>query len=425
MPAPRVLLTAFGSDGDLLPMVALAQALGERGAHAVVGSSARHREKVESRGVDFAPLRPEMPELSEQGELAAKLLDPKDGARAIVELIAMRHLADSYEDTLAAARGFDALVGSALAMATPLAAAKLGIPWASAVYQPMAFMSAWDPPTLPMARWLDALRGGGAWGAALRRRLFELGMRSARPWCAEHARLGAALGLPADPDPLFAAARSPWLSLAMFPAMLGARQPDWPGSAVQTGFPIPRSEPSKTSPELMAFLDAGPPPVSFTLGTAAVHAAEGFYEASKEAAGALGLRAVFLTGADGQNSMGALPPSMMAVPYADHGFLFSRSIVAVHSCGVGTCAKSLIAGVPTLAVPWAHDQPDNARRLAALGVGKSLRRESYSAPSAARSIAELAADPRYEKAARVAAAKLAGVDGAGVAADALLGRLAR
>jgi rhamnosyltransferase subunit B len=423
MTPPRILLTTFGSDGDLLPMVALAQALVERHAAAVVGSSERHREKVESSGVEFVPLRPDMPELGEQSELARKLLDPKNGARHIVELIAMRHLSQAYEDTLGAARGCDALVCSALSMATPLVAAKLSIPWASAVYQPMAFMSAYDPPTLPMAPWLDALRGWGALGVALRKFFFAQGMRSVRPWCAEHARLADAMGIQADPDPLFGAARSSWLSLAMFSPSMGEPQPDWPASAVQTGFPIPRAQAESLPKELMDFLGAGSAPITFTLGTAAVHASEGFYQASKAAAERLGLRAVFLTGAEGQNAMGELPSSMMALPYADHGALFKRSVAVVHPCGIGTCAKSLRAAVPVLAVPWAHDQPDNARRLSALGVAKVLPRRLYGEKRAAMALSELTTDPGYKEAAKRMAMAHAGVDGAARAADALLDRL--
>lgn len=423
---PRILLTAFGSEGDLLPMVALAQALGDRGAVAVVGSSLSHREKVASHGIDFIALGPDMPDLTVEKNLAAKLLDPKSGAQNIVELIAMRHLARSYEDTLAAAsQGFDALVGSALAMATPLVSKKLGIPWASAVYQPMAFMSAYDPPTLPMAPWLDFLHGWGRLGVAARKALFEHGMRSTRPWFAEYRRLAGGLGLEAEADPLFDAARSPWLSLAMFSASMGLPQPDWPKSVVQTGFPIARQQGGSLAPELWDFLNAGPAPFVFTLGTAAVHAAEGFYEASRDAASALGARAVFLTGERGANAMAGLPATMMALPYADHAALFARSAAVVHSCGIGTCAKSLIAGVPVLAVPWAHDQPDNARRLCALGVARIVPRKAYGARSAERALGELLMDPRYREAAKRAAREHARCDGAAAAADALLKRLDR
>ena len=424
--SPRFLLTTFGSEGDLLPMVALAQALNERGARAVLGSSLSYQDKVESYGVDFVPLRPKMPDLATSSELAAKLLDPKLGARNIIELMVMQHLADSYDDTLAvASEGFDALVASALSMATPLVAQKLSIPWASAVYQPMALMSAYDPPTLPMARWMDGLHGFGSLGVAVRRRLLDYGKRSVRPWCADYVKLACEKGLKPHLDPLFDDARSEWLSLVMFPRSMGAPQPDWPRAAVQTGFPVPREQKGTLPPELSDFLRAGPAPVVFTLGTAAVHAAEGFYAASKAAAVALGIRAVFLTGESGANAMGTLPESMMALPYADHAALFACAAAAVHSCGIGTCAKSINAGIPVLAVPWAHDQPDNARRLRALGVARILPRQAYQARAAERELGALLMDPRYQASAQHLAQAHAKSDGAAEAADALLKRLDR
>lgn len=424
--SPRFLLTSFGSEGDLLPMVALAQALNERGAGAVLGSSLNYRDKVESYGVNFVPLRPNMPDLAVRSDLAAQLLDPKAGARNIIELMVMKHLADSYDDTLAvASQGFDAVVSSCLAMATPLVAQKLGLPWASAVYQPMALMSAYDPPILPMVRWMDGLHGWGSLGVAVRKRFFDYGKRSVRPWCVPYGQLARDKGLKAHPDPLFDDARSAWLSLAMFSHSMGQPQPDWPQSAVQTGFPVPKEQEKSLVPELGAFLRAGPAPVVFTLGTAAVHAAEGFYADSKAAALSLGIRAVFLTGESEANAMGELPDAMMALPYADHAALFAHAAAAVHSCGIGTCAKSMIAGIPVLAVPWAHDQPDNARRLRALGVARILPRQAYRAHAAERELGALLMDPRYKAEAQRVALIHSGYDGAAEAADALLKRLAR
>ncbi len=39
----------------------------------------------------------------------------------------------------------------------------------------------------------------------------------------------------------------------------------------------------------------------------------------------------------------------------------------MHQCGIGTLSHTLRAGVPSVACPFAFDQPNNARRLEALG----------------------------------------------------------
>ena len=53
--------------------------------------------------------------------------------------------------------------------------------------------------------------------------------------------------------------------------------------------------------------------------------------------------------------------------------LLPHAAALVHHGGIGTTAEALRAGTPQLVVPLAHDQFDNAARVAALGVGASLR----------------------------------------------------
>jgi UDP:flavonoid glycosyltransferase YjiC (YdhE family) len=51
-----------------------------------------------------------------------------------------------------------------------------------------------------------------------------------------------------------------------------------------------------------------------------------------------------------------------AAPVSPAGDLFPRAAVIVHQGGVGTTGQALRAGVPTLIVPFSHNQPDNAAR---------------------------------------------------------------
>jgi rhamnosyltransferase subunit B len=54
-------------------------------------------------------------------------------------------------------------------------------------------------------------------------------------------------------------------------------------------------------PVLARFLEAGPPPVVFTLGSSGLMTAGPFYEVSAAAAGLLGRRAVLIVGKDPAN----------------------------------------------------------------------------------------------------------------------------
>ena len=94
------------------------------------------------------------------------------------------------------------------------------------------------------------------------------------------------------------------------------------------------------APELEAFLQAGPPPVVFTLGSAAVLDAGDFYEQSALAAEQLGERAVLLVGDDPRNlPVHRVPESICIAEYAPYSRLFPRASLIVHQGGVGTTAQ--------------------------------------------------------------------------------------
>jgi len=67
----RVVFTTWGSFGDLHPFMALALELRQRGHTTVIATSEIYREKVESEGIGFHPVRPDLPfpESAEAAEL--------------------------------------------------------------------------------------------------------------------------------------------------------------------------------------------------------------------------------------------------------------------------------------------------------------------------------------------------------------------
>ncbi len=92
----------------------------------------------------------------------------------------------------------------------------------------------------------------------------------------------------------------------------------------------------------------------------------------------------------------------------------------MHQGGIGTLAQALRAGQPQVILPVAFDQPDNARRAAALGVGRVLPFEKVTAQRLAFEVAALLDQASYAQAARVIADTLSQTDGAACAADELI-----
>ena len=173
-------------------------------------------------------------------------------------------------------------------------------------------------------------------------------------------------------------------------------------------------------PGLAEFLDAGPPPIVFTLGSSAVLTAGRFYEESAEAARRLGRRAVLLIGRDPRNlPRGKLPDGVGAFEYAAHSALFPRAAAIVHHGGAGTTAQAMRAGKPMVVVPFAHDQPDHAARIVRRGLGVALARKRYEAASAQRALSQVLDDRAMAERAEAVGARVRAEHGARIAADAL------
>ena len=385
----RILLTTFGTRGDLNPYLAIAGGLVSRGHEPVVATHEYWRAAVESEGLAFRPVRPDAH--PEDRELFARAMHPRWGPAVVMREMVLPALRESHADTLAAADGADAIVSHPLSLSAPLVAAERGLPWISTVLAPLSFFSRHDFPVLgPLPR---AWRLYGIPGVPSL--LIRIMRAVTRSWTRPVRELRAELGLPPGRDPLQEGQHSPLRTLALFSRVLADPQPDWPDSARVTGFAF-HDAPSEEHPDahrLESFLAAGPPPVVFTLGSSAVNVAGRFYDESLAAARRLGRRAVLLVGDEAGNRLTEpLGDDAIAIARAPHRALFPRAAALVHHGGIGTLAEGLLAGRPMLVVPWSHDQPDNAHRAARLGVARVLSSNRYRADRAAAALEELLDD---------------------------------
>lgn len=205
----------------------------------------------------------------------------------------------------------------------------------------------------------------------------------------------------------------------MFSPAFALPQPDWPANTAIAGFAFyDGSEPgTKLTPQLEEFLDAGEPPIVFTLGSAAVMAPGRFYEESIEAAKLLNRRAVLLIGKNPPPNN--LSENMVAVNYAPYSQIFGRACAIVHQGGIGTTAQGLRAGRPTLVMPYSHDQPDNAARVERLGTSRTILPKEYSAVTVVKKLRELLGNPNYAAKATKIASIIQAENGVKVACDAI------
>ncbi|HKC64268.1 MAG TPA: glycosyltransferase, partial [Pyrinomonadaceae bacterium] len=158
----RVVFTTWGSFGDLHPFMALALELQKRGYISVIATSPLYREKVEAAGIAFHSVRPELsqPDDETSAEMIRRVSHGRSGPAYLFRELLVPHLRETYADTLDAVTangGADLLVSHQVPLAAPLVAEKTGIKWVSCVLFPIAFASAYDPPTPPQFPPLRAL----------------------------------------------------------------------------------------------------------------------------------------------------------------------------------------------------------------------------------------------------------------------------
>jgi UDP:flavonoid glycosyltransferase YjiC (YdhE family) len=412
----RIVLTTFGSYGDLHPYIALARGLIDRGHEAIIATTGMYRSKVEQAGIGFHPVRPDLSDLGDQAEIVRRVYDPRRGAEYMTRQLIMPHLPRAFDDLMAIARGADLLLSHAITYAAPLVARKLDLPWLSTILSPMVFLSVYDPPTLPPAPWLKRLHG---FSPALYRLAFRAMRSTVRNWSEPVRKLARDRGLPEpEGDPLFEGQFSRYGTLAMFSSVLADPQPDWPAHTHITGFPFydaDEIEP-RTMRTLENFLDQGEAPIVFTLGSSAVFDARDFYRQAAEVVRRLGRRAVLLTGKQaGDQGLEELPAEICDVDYAPHSKLFPRAAAIVHQGGIGTLAQALRAGRPMLVIPFSHDQPDNAERAQKLGVARVIPRAKFSVERGVEALRALIENPGYAQAAQAVAQRIASEDGVGAA----------
>ncbi|MEM1370441.1 MAG: glycosyltransferase, partial [Cyanobacteria bacterium P01_H01_bin.15] len=377
----RIVLTTIGSLGDLHPKIAIALELRHRGHDVVFATHREYQAKVEALGFEFHRIRPDNTALNDPQEMA-RMMDLRTGTEYVVRNWVCASLRETYTDLINAAQDANLIINGEGVLAARLVAEKLGIPWVLTILQPLAFLSAYDPCVLPALPAIFRLPG---FNVIAQRGIRPLSKLLSKVWAEPVYQLRQEIGLPPlKSNPLVDDKYSPGLVLAMFSPVLAKSQPDWPTDTVLTGFTFydGGEDGRQLSPELEKFLNAGEPPIVFTLGSAAVVSPGQFYGESIKAVSRLDRRAVLLMGKNAPPAN--LPNSIIAANYAPYSQLFSRACAIVHQGGIGTTAQALRAGRPTLVTPYSVDQPDNAARVERLGTSRTVSRKQYTAKRVAK-----------------------------------------
>jgi len=370
-------LTTFGSAGDVFPMIGLALQLQQRGHTVLLATNGYFAPLAEKYGIDFEPLGTADDYLNCIQN--PDLWNPRKAFQYLYRIF-QPWLKQQHELLVRQAAQKSTIgIASCLCFGARMAQESHGIPVLTVHLQPAVIWSDLAPPIFPNLF-------GPRW---LKRMLFRIGEKLAvdRLICPDLNAWRKELGLPPMKH-LIRWWNSPTGILCLFPDWYAAPQEDWPQPVIQTDFPFWNDDSHRPLPnDVEHFLQAGSPPIVFTPGTANVHGRR-FFAAAVEACRQLHQRGLLLT-RHPEQLPATLPHSVQHVPYVPLDLLLKRSAAFVHHGGIGSTSQGLLAGIPQLITPLAHDQFDNAARVIQLNVGRSLAERSITGAHLTRSLWEI------------------------------------
>lgn len=387
---PLAIVSAFGSRGDVNPMLALGRELSQRGWRILFLTSAPYQPLADAAGFESQA----MVSQEEFDACLARpgLWSPIEGLRVVLGETATKLLQPTF-DLLEQ----QVEPGNTILVTHPLDFASRiyrdlhpEVPLVGTVLAPMAIRTPGDPAKLT------------GWSVEIQRPawLVEASYLAA-DWLFIKKWLGRPVnafrrqvGLPPIDRVLKSWYLSPDLVLGLFPDWFAPRPDLSPETLRCTGFPLEdgATEMSKatTNPIQQLHRQHAQPPIVFAPGTANLQAA-GYFQIAADACEDLDLAAILLTEFP-QQLPTRLPPGVVHQAYLPFRTQLPQCRAIVHHGGIGTTSQALAAGIPQLVVPMAFDQFDNARRVERLGCGKTLLHRKLSRRRLVRQLADLLAD---------------------------------
>jgi sterol 3beta-glucosyltransferase len=352
----KFLVLTYGTDGDTRPLAALSRALMDGGHEAHLLADGATLGTAAALGVPATPIAGDIRKALQPGSGLFEKNSVNHTARELAR-IANESAEQWLRSAVQVGQGCDALILSGLAGFIGLSAAEyLGVKAIGTGLFPLTPTADFASPFLPpgkIPRMLNRLShhfiNGVLW------RSFRKATNEAR---ARVCRLPPRKSL--------------WVGHPMLYGVSPALVPqpsDWPSNALICGQWLAPA-PQYTPPDALgAFLSAGPPPIYIGFGSMGGFDPKQLLQSLVD--GLAGRRALFYPGWSGVNPSD-LPPNIFVVGETPHDWLLPQCSLAVHHGGSGTSHSAARAGIPSVVVPFAGDQPFWADRLHAAGVAARL-----------------------------------------------------
>ncbi|HEV7736474.1 MAG TPA: glycosyltransferase [Chlamydiales bacterium] len=378
----KVAILTLGSQGDIRPFVALSLALQAEKHYVIIATNPENEKYCQQHGIPFCAL---------EGDLAACIKKNRDEQPNLGKIKVVRTLIrSSFEALREQFKSLNRLLHNMDAVfyhpgvftARHVIEARK-IPSIGIYFQPEIPSKYYSccllPPNLPLKKWSNLA------GHYVIAQLFWTPFRKIiNEWRANNGltKLGVLAPLSYPPFkavPIVIAASSELIPPA----------PDWPSNAHVAGFLQLSQSDWVPSPSLLKYLRSGPPPMYVGFGSLTENCDEKMSDVLIKTLEKLPER-VLLCGPFKHINKNSLPPNIEFIESAPHAWLFPQMKAIVHHGGAGTTHAALMAGKPTLAIPFIVDQFHWGEKIHEMNVGpKPLPASQFTEEGFSRSLDEL------------------------------------
>ena len=362
----KIAMFTMGTRGDVQPYIYLSKGLMKAGYDVTLGTHPCWKNLVESFGVHFEPVGPDIDIEEETSIIRGKSPNAMMSLLKTMNFI-MKIIEGSSKEVYEICQGKDLIIVTHSQMGA-VEAGVLGIPKVNVTLQTEMIGE-----KLRKQKFSEKLIGG------------FIAKQAAKPTNKIRKLYGLKPVKSADEE------MSDKLNLIPMSKYVIDRNPYWEAKNVITGYWYDEEEEYTPDEKLKAFIDSGEKPIVLALGAMSFEAEadrkrlDMFVNAFKKT----GQRAV-IQGFQKTLENYELPDSMIAVGSIPHSWLFRQAKCVIHHCGFGTTAATMIYGVPSIPVPHVLDQLGFAMQLEKKDVAtKHIKAKDLSEQTIVAAIEEL------------------------------------
>lgn len=378
----KIGLQTWGTDGDILPFIALGNGLINAGHQVSLAYTSIDGKSYSEEGIRMIEAQDSI-DLNPPPNPYAMGKDPGSFGEYVALI---EHYFDPFTESMFTASELlckenDLVIGHSICHTLLTASELHQCPRVALALAPMVVRSNTVSPT------------GDSLGSFINGSMWSIGDKvSTRMWYKVGRRIRDRVGLPKVRSLQNELFTSDLLTIVACSPSLVQRPEDWADSVELTGFLSTRSLDGDVPQSVQDFLKEGEAPIYMTFGSCLDFQPKLFTDILVEAALLSGKRAIIQTSVD--HPAFASSEHLLRVGQTPHSSVFPQCSLIVHHGGAGTTQSALKAGKPSVVVAHGFDQPYWAKQLNRSGVGgKPLSIDSVKVPDLSSAILELLNDP--------------------------------